>query len=72
MWLTNLWNMMIGQHRLRKLGQVQGGVVICHARDRHFLVITASCITQTSHCSYIKTLLHSLALCSVVTVHNTF
>ena len=33
------------------LGQVQGCTWICNATDRHFLVIAAKCIMQTSHCS---------------------
>ena len=40
--------------------------------DRHFFAITAICITQTSHCSYIKMTVHSSALCSAVTAHGTF
>ena len=36
--MTHLLNVVFDQHPLHKLGQVQGGVVICNATDRHFLV----------------------------------
>jgi hypothetical protein len=37
-WQTQLWNVMFGQHRLHKLGQVQGRFVILQPTNRHFLV----------------------------------
>jgi hypothetical protein len=48
LWLTHLWNVVFGQHRLHKLRQVQGWVVIFRATDRHFFAIMANSKTHDS------------------------
>jgi hypothetical protein len=41
----------VGPTSAAQVGQCTGAIVICHEKDRHFLVIMANCITQMSHCS---------------------